>query len=181
MAARTATIGVDGRLIVRKKVTDQKKRRILKLVGDGMAPAAAARQVKVSPAEMQYELRHDTDFEREMGYARDGLAAALEESLIEQATVGVTRDFYDRKTGELIRREHIPNPRLMQAAIEAHDPRYKREGPQTNVLVVTPLSTEEFRSLQAAGRADEAGIEQLAAEMAQAEHARDQLQIEAGK
>lgn len=153
---------------------------MLRLVGDGWAPAKAAREVGVAPAELAYEIRADGEFAREMEVARDGLALVLEHELIEQATVGNVRRFYDRKTGELVREEHVPNPRLMQAAVEAHDPRYKRDAPQTNVVVIAPLSTEEFRELRAVGRDDVEALERTAELLARAEREREVRLLEAG-
>lgn len=183
VADRTVTEGSDGRVVVRvrqRKLTIAKKRSVLVLVGQGMTPASAARAVGVSSQTVAREAGLDEVFGRDLEAARAGFGLELEDIAHERATVGSVRRFFDRKTGELIREEHVPSDRLMEMLLSSNLARYKPAAAQTTVVVVPPLSSEELARLREVGRADVEVTERLAEEAAAAEWDRDQRLLTAG-
>lgn len=183
MSERSASVGSDGRVIVRqrqRKLTAKKKRDVLILIGQGMTPASAARTVGVDSRTVAREAGLDPEFGADLEAARAGFGLELEDLAYERATVGAVRRFYDRKTGELIREEHVPSDRLMEMLLQSNLSRYKPAAAQTTVVVIPPLSSEELSRLRELGRADVEETEQHAEAAAAAEWDRDQKLLTAG-
>ncbi len=174
-AGRTVAERPDGGVVVRRerKLTARKKRDVLAMVGAGSSQAAAARAVEVSPRTLARELASDAEFAAQMEAALGGYAISLAGVAHDLATEGSVREFYDRKTGELIRREFVPNTKLMERMLEAYVPeRFKREQAPA-VVVIAPMSSEELAQMRVLGREQGDAIEVLALEMADAERERE--------